>query len=692
VTPSRRLMPAAESSPTAPNPLLDRGFPIPFHRIRADHVVPGVRTLLRNAGEAVEALAAGTDAPSWEGTIGRFDALTERVRRGTGPVQHLLAVAESPELRRAWNEVLPEVSAFWSRLYLHTGVWARLVAFAGTAEAAALDPLRRRHLERTLRDFRRSGVELPAGERARLEAIEVELSGLQQKFSENVLDATAAYSLHVEDEGRLEGIPDDARSRFRQRAEADGREGWLLTLDHPSYEAVLKHARDRELRREIHHAFLARGAREPWDNRPLIPRILRLRTEKALLLGFPDFSDYRLEEQMARTGARAREFVEEMVARTRPHWEADLEALRSHARERGLDRLRPWDASWLMEDLRKARFDLDEEELRPYFPLERVLQGLFTLAERVFGLRVEERRIQEVWHPDVRYFHLLDRDGELVGAFYADFFPRPEKRQGAWMNDFIYGQPGPDGPAGPHLGGIAANFPPPGEDRPALLGHRDVETLFHEFGHLLHHCASRVPIEGRGGINVAWDWVEVPSQLMENWTWEREALDLLTSHWKSGEPLPEELHRRMIRARRFMGGWRQMRQLGFGSLDLALHTAYDPDRDGDPVEWVTERLVPLSPDRAFAAAHPLPSFLHLFPGGYAASYYAYMWSEVLEADLFTRFLKEGVFNHRTGRAYVEAILSQGDREDPEVLFRRFMGRDPDPEALIRRNLGETVQV
>lgn len=676
------------SSP--PNPLLDRSFRIPFHRIEASHVVPGIRALLQQAETRIQALAEDGDGGTWEDTVERFDAITETVRRGTTPVHHLLAVAETPELREAWNEVLPEVSVFWSRLYLHEGIWNRLKAYAAGDEARKLDSLRRRHLDKTVRDFQRSGADLPEADRARLEAIDVELSRLGQKFSENVLDATAGFEFHVTDEARLEGIPADAVTRFRRKAEASDREGWILTLDHPSFEAVMKHASDRALRREIHQAFLGRGSAEPWDNRPLIPRILELRTEKAHLLGFPDFPDYRLEEQMARSGARAREFVSEMVERTHPHWEKDLEALRDHARTEGLPDLRPWDVSWLMERLRKARFDLDEEELRPYFPLERVVKGLFDLTERLFGLRVEAREIQEVWHPDVRYYEITDEDGTLLGGFYADFFPRPEKRQGAWMNDFAYGGPGKDGGFAPHLGSIAANFPPPGENRPALLGHRDVETLFHEFGHLLHHLTSRVAIEGRGGINVAWDWVELPSQLLENWAWEREALDLFAAQWETGERLPEDLFRRMIRARRFMGGWRQMRQLGLGTLDLALHTDFDPSRDGDPGEWVTEKLLPLSPDREFAAAHPLNSFLHLFPGGYAASYYAYLWSEVLEADLFSRFREEGIFNRETGRAYLEAILSQGDREDPEILFRRFMGRDPDPEALIRRNLGEAA--
>jgi oligopeptidase A len=671
------------------NPFLVRDFHIPFHRMTPDQVVPAIRAALAQAGAAVARMEAEESRPpSWDSTLGELDRLTERLRRVTTPVHHLLAVAESPALREAWNEVLPDVTTFWSRLYLNRSLWERLRAFSDTPEAAELDPLHRRHLRRTLREFERSGAGLPEAERARLEAIEVELSQVEQEFSEHVLDATAAWTLHVRDARRLDGLPDDARTRFRQRAESEGLDGWVLTLDAPSVEAVLKHAADRDLRREVHTAYLARGREAPWDNRPLIPLILKLRQEKARLLGYRDFPDFRLEEHMAKSGTQARTFLEEMVERTRPYWARDLAELEARAAGGGRDPLHPWDTSWLAEGIRKDRFDLDEEEVRPYFPLERVMEGLFEIARRLLGLRIEQVPHDATWHPDVRYYEVRDEQGTLMAAFYADLFPRPEKRQGAWMSDFIYG--GPDGKGGhrPHLANMCANFPPPSEGRPALLGHRDVETLFHEFGHLLHHCTSRVPIEGRGGINVAWDWVELPSQLMENWAWERDALALISGHWQTGEPIPEHLYRRMHRARRFLGGWMQMRQLSFGIMDLALHGEFDPDADGDAVEWATRRILPLAPNREFAAAHPLPSFLHLFSGGYAASYYAYLWSEVLEADLFSRFREEGIFSRDVGTDYLDTILSQGDAEDPDILFRRFMGRDPDAEALIARNLGE----
>jgi len=673
------------------NPLLAEGFRIPFHRIRAEHVEPGVREVLRRGEARLEEIAASSEPPTWASVMEPLDAVASWVSERITPASHLVSVAETPALREAYNVVLPEISSFWTRLSIHQGLWQRIKAYAASEEAHGLDPLRARHLEKTIRGFKRSGADLPEGDRERLETLKVELSRLEQRFSENVLDATAAFELLVTDAGRLEGIPEGPRSRFRKAAQEKGLEGWLLTLDYPAVEPVLKYARDRELRREIHVAHTTRCRDGEFDNRPLMVEILALRQELATVLGYRGYPDYVLEERMARNGERARAFEEEMATRTRPYWEADAHALQAHARELGLDRLRPWDVAFVAENLRKRRFEIDDEMLRPYFPLAQVEAGLFRIVERVFGVSVREKEIEEVWHPDVRYYELLHEDGTRLGAFYTDWFPRKEKRQGAWMNDFISGGPRPDGSFDPHLGVICGNFTPPEDDAPALLNHREVETIFHEFGHLLHHCTSRVPVRALGGLNVAWDWVELPSQFMENWTWEREALDLFARHHETGGPLPEELFQRMLAARRFMGGWFQMRQVSFGTVDLALHTELAPEAAGLTPEQVMafghERFLPFSLDEEFAGHHILTSFTHLFAGGYAAGYYSYLWSEVLDADAFGRFQKEGIFNRETGQAYMDAILTRGDSRDPEELFREFMGRDPDPEALIRRNLG-----
>lgn len=686
---------------TDSNPLLGGAFRIPFHLLEARHVEPGIRRALAEAQAEVDAVCDDGAVPTWTNTIGRLDRAVETLSERVAPASHLMAVAETPELRAAYNAVLADMTDFWSRLPLDDRLWARVKAYASSEEAAGLTGIRRRHLDKTVREFERAGADLAPTEKARLRDLRVELAQVEQKFSENVLDATAAYELAVTDEARLAGVPRAARRRARQKAKEKGSEGWLVTLDYPSVEPILKYCEDRALREEVFVAYATRCRDGEHDNRPLLARILRLRDEIAQVLGYDGFPDYVLEERMARNGARAIAFEADLVERTAPYWRRDVAELRTHAATLGIDQLQPWDTGFVTEHLRKARFDIDDEALRPYFPLERVLDGMFEIVHRTFGFRIAEREISEVWHPGVRFYEIFDEDGTRLGAFYTDWFPRKEKRQGAWMNNFITGGPTDDDFA-PHLGVMCGNFTPPDTDTPALLTHRDVETMFHEFGHLLHHCTSRVEIPSRAGIHVAWDFVELPSQLMENWTWERAALDLFARHHETGEPLPEEMFRRMLSARRFMGGWTQMRQLSLGTVDLALHQELAPELraaatngkaelDAEQGERVMrfgeERFARFAVDPSFARLHILTSFTHLFSGGYGAGYYSYLWSEVLDADVFTRFRREGIFNRTTGRSYVESILSRGDSAEPDELFAEFMGRPPDPVALLERNLG-----
>ncbi len=673
------------------NPLLSEAYRIPFDRIRPEHVEPGVREVLWLGQQRLDALAG--DAPAertWENTMEALDEITRWVDERTKPVGHLLGVNETRPLRDAYNAVLPEISGFWTRLPLDPALWERIQAYAATSEARALDGIRKRHLDKTLLELRRAGADLSPDDKKRLEEIKIELAQVERKFSENVLDATAAWDLLVTDRARLDGVPESHVARFEAAAREKGQAGWLLTLDHPSVEPILKYARDRELRRTVHMAYVTRCREGEFDNRGLVVRILQLRQAVAELLGYADFADYRLEDHMVKAGDKAMAFEREMTDLTGPYWKRDVSDLRAHARELGLDELRPWDPTYVQESLRMKAYDIDDEQLRPYFPLDQVMKGLFGIVERVFGLSVAAKEIAEVWHPDARYYEVTDRDGTFLGGFYTDWFPRKEKRQGAWMNDLRTGGPLAGGGFDPHLGVICGNFTPPQSDAPALITHREVETIFHEFGHLLHHLTSRVPVRARGGLNVPWDWVELPSQLMENWTWEREALDLFARHWQTGARLPDDLYGRMIAARRYMGGWQQMRQLSFGTVDLALHLEFARRPDATPegaMDYARDRFLEFSPDPAFADLHILTSFTHLFSGGYAAGYYSYLWSEVLDADVFTRFRREGIFNPETGRAYIDAILSRGDSDDPEWLFREFMGRDPEAAALLERNLG-----
>lgn len=669
------------------NPLLARVQPIPFDRIEPDHVVPAVRHALERARAELDALISHAGERTYRNTIHELEEIGERLGEVVRPVRHLTAVMSSPELRAAYETVLPEVSAFQARIPLNAALWRVVRDYAHGAEAEGLDPVRRRHLAKVVRAFERAGADLDAERKERLEAIQVELSNLSTEFANHLLDATNAWELVVTDEAELEGLPPTARAQARAAARAKGIDGWRFTLQVTSYQPFMQYSARRELRRRMYEAYMNRASAGAHDNRPLIGRILQLRREMARLLGFRDYADLALEESMAASGERAIAFEEDLAARTRPLWEREVEMAREHAeRELGYDRLEPWDVAYCTERLRLARYDLDAEELRPYFPLDRVLEGLFEITRRLFGLRVARRPLEAVWHPEVEFYEVHDETGAHVGGFYADWFPRESKRGGAWMNGLVVGGPRPDGWV-PHLALVVGNLSAPEDGRPALLTHREVETVFHEFGHLLHHLLSRVEVPALGATRVPADWVELPSQIMENWTWERPALDLFARHWETAEPIPEPLYRKMLAARTFMGAWQQMRQLSFGTVDLELHVRFDPEADGDPVERSREVMARFHPEPRFADDHFVTGFAHIFSGGYAAAYYSYLWSAVLEADAFSRFRGEGLFDREVGRGFADAVLATGDSEDPAVLFRRFMGRDPDPSALLKRDLG-----
>jgi len=672
----------------ATNPLLTRELPIPFDRIAPGHVVPAVRRALAEAEAAIEALVADTGPRTYESTIGRLEEIDERVSRVIRPVAHLNGVMSSPELRAQYEIILPEYSAFSARIPLNAGLWRVLREYADTDDAKALEGVRRRHLEKTLRYFTRAGANLPDEGRARVEAIQIEISRLATQFSNHVLDSTNAWEMVLTDEADLAGLPESARAQARAAAEARGVAGWRFTLHQPSWGPFLQYADRRDLRERMWHAYMNRASEPPHDNRPIIGRLLELRRELAGMLGYRDWADFVLEEAMARTGERAVRFEADLTERTRPYWEREREEREAFARaELGMDRLEPWDLAWVTEKMRLARYDLDAEALRPYFAMDRVLEGLFEVARRLFGVVVREAPGVPAWHPQVETFEMLDEEsGRVLGTFYTDWFPRESKRAGAWMNGLVMG--GPRGGAWtPAVALVAGNMSPPEGGRPALLTHREVETVFHEFGHLLHHMLSAVEVPSLGGTHVPSDWVELPSQIMENWVWEREALDLFARHWETGEPIPEELFRKMSAARTFMAAHAQMRQLSFGTVDLDLHVAYDPAFGEDPVARAKRVLGRFHHRPELADDHFITSFSHIFAGQYSAGYYSYLWSEVLDADAFTRFGREGLFNRETGRAFVRAILSRGDDTDPDELFREFMGRDPDPEALLLRNLG-----
>jgi oligopeptidase A len=672
----------------SPNPLLTIDFRVPFDHIAPSHVEPAVAALLAQARAAVEVLAAEAGPRTYANTLEALENATEELETVMTVVGHLESVRSDPELRAAYNKTRPEVSAFFASIPMHEGLWRAIKAFENTSEFGKLEGARRRFAKKTIDDFRRHGAELDPAGKKRLEAITRELAELTNRFAQNLLDETSAWSLLIDDQARLAGLPPSALEQARQSAESKGQAGFRFTLQAPSVIAALTYLDDAALREQIYRAYNRRASEGERDNRPVIDQILALRREEATLLGFRDFADFVLHDRMAKTGDQAQAFVEDLERRTRPAFGREQSALLEFRRSiEGQDapELSAWDIGYYGEKQRKALFDFDEEILRPYFSATAVLDGLFQTAHRLYGIDIRGADDMPRWHPDVRCFEVFDK-AELLGAFYADLFPREEKRGGAWMNAFITG--GPDGSSfRPHLGLICANVTPPVGDKPALLTHDEVATLFHEFGHLLHHLLSRVEVRSLGGTNVAWDFVELPSQIMENWCWEREALDLFARHYQTQATIPDELFQKITRARTYREGSAMMRQLGFASIDLAIHRNYQPDRDGPIVDYVNRILGRYSPSPLPDGYAFITSFGHLFSSavGYAAGYYSYKWAEVLDADAFNRFREAGVFDRKVGDAFRRSVLERGDSEDPMALFVAFMGREPDPEALLLRS-------
>jgi oligopeptidase A len=672
------------------NPLVTIQFRIPFDQIRAEHVEPAIAELLAEARASQKALSESTGPRTFENTLLALEAVTEKLDYAMGVIRHLESVATYPELRAAFNAVQPEVSAFYSGITLDPGIWRAIKEFAATPEAASLTGTRKRFLSKTVDSFRRQGADLDQAGKARLEQIDVELSRLTTKFSENVLDATNAWELIVTDEARLSGLPPTAVDAARANAQSKGLEqGWRFTLQAPSYTPLMTYLDDRSIRRQAWHASSVRATAEPHDNRENLAKILELRKAKASLLGFSSFADLVLEDRMAHTGAAAYAFVNQLKQKTekRFHEENDeLHAFRQQIEGPHAAEPQPWDVAYYAEKQRAALYDFDEEALRPYFPLTSVVDGMFSIVKELYGIQVVEESGVPVWDPQTKFYSILDADGAKLGSFYADWYPRENKRGGAWMDAFLTGVP-KAGVFEPHLGLICGNLTPPIGSKPALLTHREVETIFHEFGHLLHHCLSRVEVKSLAGTNVPWDFVELPSQIMENWCWERQSLDMFARHYETGAPIPDDLYQKMRRARNFRSANAQMRQLGLATVDLALHIEYSPAKDADPISYARSILqqftpAPLPEDYAMIAA-----FTHLFssPVGYGAGYYSYKWAEVLDADAFTRFQREGIFSRQVGQAFRENILSKGDSRDPAESYRAFMGRDPDLNALLQRS-------
>ncbi|WP_144411480.1 oligopeptidase A [Azotobacter chroococcum] len=672
---------------TASNPLLQAFDLPPYSAIRPEHVEPAIDQILAdNRAALAQLLAEQAGAPGWNGLVLALDELGERLGRAWSPVSHLNAVRNSPELRAAYEACLPKLSAYWTELGQNRALCDAYKALAAGPEAEGFDVAQKTILENALRDFHLSGIDLPEDKQKRYGEIQMRLSELTSRFSNQLLDATQAWTKHITDEAALAGLTDSARAQMAQAAQAKELDGWLISLEFPSYYAVMTYADDRALREELYAAYCTRASDQgpnagQFDNGPLMEQILDLRRELAQLLGYPNYAELSLATKMADSGEQVLGFLRDLAARSRPFAEQDLTELRAFAAEQGCSDLSSWDVGYYSEKLRQARYSISQEQLRAYFPIDKVLTGLFAMVQRLYGIEIRELADFDTWHPDVRLFEIRE-NGEHVGRFFFDLYARANKRGGAWMDGARDKRRNAAGELVSPVANLVCNFTPAVGGKPALLTHDEVTTLFHEFGHGLHHLLTRIEHAGASGISgVPWDAVELPSQFMENWCWEPEGLALISGHYESGEALPADLLEKMLAAKNFQSGMMMARQLEFSLFDFELHVHHGDGRGVlEVLKSIRDEVSVMQPP----AYNRFPnSFSHIFAGGYAAGYYSYKWAEVLSADAFSRFEEDGVFNPVTGSAFREAILARGGSQDPMVLFVDFRGREPSIDALLR---------
>lgn len=666
------------------NPLFETAALPRFSSIKPDHVVPAVEQLL---GEQKEALASllQQDRFSWDNLIAPLEALEENLSRLWSPVGHLNMVMNSDELREAHDACLPMLSDFHTEIGQNETLFQAIQSIRYSAEYEQLNGAQQKLINDTLRDFKLSGVALSDDKKARYKDIAQRLSTLTSEFSNNVLDATNAWSHTVSDEAELAGIPDSSKAMLKQFAEQAGAEGWLINLQMPSYIAVMTYADNSDLREALYRAYTTRASElgpSEQDNSPLMNEILALRNEKAQLLGFENYTQLSLATKMADSAEQVEKFLLDLADRSRPQAEQDYAEVKTFAAEQGAGELNAWDITYWSEKLRQAKYAISDEDLRPYLPAEKVFDGLFTVAQRLFNIRIEATEFEHHYRDDIRFFSIFDEDGSLRGQFFLDCFARQHKRGGAWM-DVCRSRVEHADQVDVPVAYLVCNATPPVGDKPALLTHDEVVTLFHEFGHGLHHMLTKVSVTGLAGISgVEWDAVELPSQFLENWAWEKQALDGFAQHWQTGEPLPNELFEKMTAAKNFQSGLMMLRQIEFALFDLRIHGAPADSSTfiADQLAKTRQQVAAIQPPAFNRFQH---SFSHIFAGGYAAGYFSYKWAEVLSADAFSAFEETAVFDSNTGQRFKQEILEMGGARTAAENFKAFRGRDPEIEPLLR---------
>ena len=671
------------------HPFLAEDFHINWSTLTPDHISADVTKAIETGkANIAKVKSVAPDEATFENTFGALENATDDLDRSWGRVNHLDSVANSDELREALNQMLPIVSEFSSSISLDGDLWKVLKSFAESDDTSKLTPIQQRFVQETCDDFRGAGAELAPDAKKRMFEINSELAQETQKFGENVLDSTNAWEIYVTDESELAGLPDSAKATAAEDAKSKDKEGqWRFTQQFPSMYPIMQYAESDALRKKIWDGGGTIGHGGDHDNSDLTWNIIKLRQEKATLLGFANFADQVLERRMAKNGKGALDFTTDLHAKIADRFREETAELQNYkAQKTGKESgpLEPWDVAFWSEKRRKELYAFDDEALRPYFPVDQVMDGLFSLTSKLFGIKITTSEA-ETWHPEVKFYEIHDTaSGDHFGSFYADWHPRESKRGGAWMNYLETGLPNP---RTPHLGLICGNMSKPTGDKPALLTHREVETVFHEFGHLLHHLLSDVSIKSLAGVNVPWDFVELPSQIMENFCWDRESLDLFAKHYETGETIPAELFDKMVAARNYLSASTFMRQLALGKIDLELHLNFDKYQGRNLDEVDREILADYKAKLATNGPSMIRRFSHLFssPVGYAAGYYSYKWAEVLDADAFTRFRKEGILNSETGMAFRTEILAKGNSRPVDESYRQFMGRNPEQAALLERS-------